>query len=219
MRAVSHGVRALGQRAPGSARASEPSRGTVDRGRRRRRCEGDGASGGPAPGLSFDRRPTTARWGALGRGWPRSPARSEQGCSRDNTRRGGGGGEGRVSAAAGRRRGATCRASTDGCRACVLAGSHHVGRPRSKGGWMTSTQVGDGVFSAELEAIATAAHDRLRADAGEDLAAGGEAQRRVAEAASAAIAAGAALSANRGSGAHRESCAPAARSARRSSSR
>ena len=60
---------------------------------------------------------------------------------------------------------------------------------------MTSTQAGDGVLSPELEAIAAAAHDRLRADAGEDLAAAGEAQRRVAEAASAAIAAGAALSA------------------------
>ena len=52
-----------------------------------------------------------------------------------------------------------------------------------------------GVLSPELEAIAAAAHDRLRAEAGEDLAAAGEAQRRVAEAASAAIAAGAALSA------------------------
>ena len=60
---------------------------------------------------------------------------------------------------------------------------------------MTSTQVGDGVLSPELEAIAAAAHDRLRAEAGEDLAAAGEAQRRVAEAAGAAIAAGAALSA------------------------
>ena len=60
---------------------------------------------------------------------------------------------------------------------------------------MTSTQAGDGVLSPELEAIAGAAHDRLRAEAGEDLAAAGEAQRHVAEAASAAIAAGAALSA------------------------
>jgi DNA-directed RNA polymerase specialized sigma24 family protein len=60
---------------------------------------------------------------------------------------------------------------------------------------MTSTQVGDGALSPELEAIATAADDRLRADAGQDLAAASEAQRRVAEAAGAAIAAGAALSA------------------------
>jgi DNA-binding NarL/FixJ family response regulator len=60
---------------------------------------------------------------------------------------------------------------------------------------MTSTQVGDGVLSPELEAIAAAAHDRLHAEAGEDLAAVGEAQRRVAEAAGAAIAAPVALSA------------------------
>ena len=60
---------------------------------------------------------------------------------------------------------------------------------------MTSSQAGDDVLSPELEAIAAAAHDRLRADAGEDPGAAREAQRRVAEAASAAIAAGAALSA------------------------
>ncbi len=60
---------------------------------------------------------------------------------------------------------------------------------------MSSTQTGDGVLSPELEAIATAAADRLRADAGDDLTAAGEAQRHVAEAASAAIASGAALSA------------------------
>ena len=60
---------------------------------------------------------------------------------------------------------------------------------------MTSTQVGNGVLSPELEAIAAAAHDRLRAEGSDDLPAAGEAQRRVAEAASAAIAAGAALSA------------------------
>ena len=60
---------------------------------------------------------------------------------------------------------------------------------------MTSTLVGDEVLSPELEAIATAAHDRLHAGAGEDLAAAGEAQGRVAEAASAAITAGAPLSA------------------------
>jgi len=60
---------------------------------------------------------------------------------------------------------------------------------------MTSTQAGDGVLSPELEAIAAAAHDRLSADAGEDSAAVTDAQRRVAEAASAAIAAGAGLSA------------------------
>ena len=60
---------------------------------------------------------------------------------------------------------------------------------------MTSSQAGDDVLSPELEAIAAAAHDRLRADAGQDPGAAGEAQRRVAEAASEAIAAGAALSA------------------------
>jgi DNA-directed RNA polymerase specialized sigma24 family protein len=60
---------------------------------------------------------------------------------------------------------------------------------------MTSTQTTDRVLSAELEAIATAAHDRLHAEAGEDVAAAAEAQRRLAEAATAAIATGAALSA------------------------
>ncbi len=46
-----------------------------------------------------------------------------------------------------------------------------------------------------LEAIAQAAHDRLHAEAGENPATASEAQRRVAETASAAIAAGAELSA------------------------
>ena len=50
-------------------------------------------------------------------------------------------------------------------------------------------------LSPELEAIAAAAHDRLQAQAGQDLSEQEAAQRRVAEAASAAIAAGAALGA------------------------
>jgi DNA-directed RNA polymerase specialized sigma24 family protein len=49
-------------------------------------------------------------------------------------------------------------------------------------------------LSPELEAIATASHDRLHAQAGQDLSAEEAAQRRVGEAASAAIAAGDALS-------------------------
>jgi len=50
-------------------------------------------------------------------------------------------------------------------------------------------------LAPELEAIAAAAHDRLHAHAGENLSAIDQAKRRVAEAASAAIAAGARLSA------------------------
>ncbi len=104
------------------------------------------------------------------------PTRSERDASRE--RQGAGGGEGRgagvgCAAAPGR---ATGRASSGGVGR-VLAGSHHVGRTRSKGGWMTSTQAGDGVLSPELETIADAAHDRLRADAGEDLAAAEDARR------------------------------------------
>ena len=60
---------------------------------------------------------------------------------------------------------------------------------------MTSSHTGEDVLSPELEAIATAASDRLRAQAAEDVQAAGDAQGRVAQAASAAIAAGAALSA------------------------
>jgi len=60
---------------------------------------------------------------------------------------------------------------------------------------MTSIQTPDGVLSPELEAIAAAAHDRLRADAAEDLGAADEAQQRIAQAATAAIAARVALSA------------------------
>ena len=60
---------------------------------------------------------------------------------------------------------------------------------------MTTDHTGAGALSPELEAIAAAAHDRLRAEAGQDVSASEEAARRVAEAASAAIAAGAALSA------------------------
>jgi DNA-binding CsgD family transcriptional regulator len=60
---------------------------------------------------------------------------------------------------------------------------------------MTTDRTADGALSPELEAIAGAAHDRLHAQAGEDLSAIEEAGRRVAEAASAAIAAGARLSA------------------------
>ena len=60
---------------------------------------------------------------------------------------------------------------------------------------MTTDHTADGALSPELEAIAAAAHDRLTAQAGEDLSAIEEAERRVAEAASAAIAAGARLSA------------------------
>ena len=60
---------------------------------------------------------------------------------------------------------------------------------------MTTDRTADGALSPELEAIAAAAHDRLKAQAGQDLSAIEEAGRRVAEAASAAIAAGARLSA------------------------
>lgn len=58
---------------------------------------------------------------------------------------------------------------------------------------MSSGRGGDGVLSPELEAIAVAASDRLRAQAGEDVQVVGEAQGRVVQAASAAIAAGVAL--------------------------
>ena len=60
---------------------------------------------------------------------------------------------------------------------------------------MTTAHTGDEPLSPELEAIAAAADARLQAQAGQDLSAKEVAQRRVAEAASAAIAAGAALSA------------------------
>ena len=60
---------------------------------------------------------------------------------------------------------------------------------------MTTAHTADGALSPELEAIATAAHDRLHAQTGQDLSTIEEAERRVAEAASAAIAAGARLSA------------------------
>jgi DNA-binding NarL/FixJ family response regulator len=60
---------------------------------------------------------------------------------------------------------------------------------------MTTTHTAHGALSPELEAIATAAHDRLHAQTGQDLSTIEEAERRVAEAASAAIAAGARLSA------------------------
>ena len=55
---------------------------------------------------------------------------------------------------------------------------------------MRTDRTADGALSPELEAIATAAHDGLKAQAGEDLSAIDQAGRRVAEAASAAIAAG-----------------------------
>jgi hypothetical protein len=61
------------------------------------------------------------------------------------------------------------------------------------GVWMTTAHALDDALSPELEAIATAAHDRLQAQAGQDLSAQEAAQRRVAEAARAAIAAGATL--------------------------
>jgi DNA-binding NarL/FixJ family response regulator len=60
---------------------------------------------------------------------------------------------------------------------------------------MTTAHTGDGALPPELEAIASAAHDRLQAQTGEDLSAVQGAQRRVAESASAAIAAGASLGA------------------------
>src|ERR1035438_2296479 len=59
---------------------------------------------------------------------------------------------------------------------------------------MTTAHALADALSPELEAIAAAAHDRLQAQAGQDLSAQQAAQRRVAEAASGAIAAGAALS-------------------------
>ena len=58
-----------------------------------------------------------------------------------------------------------------------------------------STAQSEAALPAELEAIASAAHDRLHAQAGQDLSAQEAAQRHVAEAASAAITAGAALAA------------------------
>jgi DNA-directed RNA polymerase specialized sigma24 family protein len=60
---------------------------------------------------------------------------------------------------------------------------------------MTTDQTADGALSPELEAIAAAAHDRLKAQADEDPSAIEQAGRRVAEAASVAIAAGARLGA------------------------
>jgi DNA-binding NarL/FixJ family response regulator len=60
---------------------------------------------------------------------------------------------------------------------------------------MTTAHTGDGALAPELEAIATAAHDRLHAKAGQDLSAEQQAQQRVAVVASAAITAGAALGA------------------------
>ena len=55
---------------------------------------------------------------------------------------------------------------------------------------MTTDRTADSALSPELEAIAAAAHDRLHAQAGQDLSAIDQAARRVAEAASAAIATG-----------------------------
>src|SRR5512140_2851816 len=60
---------------------------------------------------------------------------------------------------------------------------------------MSSNHTGDAVLSPELEAIAAAAHDRLRAEADDDLHTAGDAQRCVAEAASAAMMTGTALGA------------------------
>jgi len=60
---------------------------------------------------------------------------------------------------------------------------------------MTTDHTADGALTPELEAIAAAADDRLKAQAGQDLSALEQAGRRVAEAAGAAIAAGARLSA------------------------
>jgi hypothetical protein len=53
---------------------------------------------------------------------------------------------------------------------------------------MTTDQPADGALSPELEAIATAAHDRLKAQAGQDLSAVDDAGRRVADARLSAIA-------------------------------
>ena len=58
-----------------------------------------------------------------------------------------------------------------------------------------STAQSEAALPAELEAIASAAHDRLHAQAGQDLSAQEAAQRHVAEAASVGITAGAALAA------------------------
>jgi hypothetical protein len=58
-----------------------------------------------------------------------------------------------------------------------------------------STAQSQAALPAELEAIASAAHDQLHAQAGQDLSAQEAAQRHVAEAASAAITSGAALAA------------------------
>ena len=60
---------------------------------------------------------------------------------------------------------------------------------------MTTDRTDDAALSPELEAIAAAARDRLHAQTGQDLSAIDQAARRVAEAASAAIAAGGRLSA------------------------
>jgi hypothetical protein len=73
------------------------------------------------------------------------------------------------------------------------------------GVWMTTAHALDDALSPELEAIATAAHDRLQAQAGQDLSAQEAAQRRVAEAARAAIAAGATLGGRTPSNATRRS--------------
>jgi hypothetical protein len=60
---------------------------------------------------------------------------------------------------------------------------------------MTTEHTDDGALTPELEAIAAAADHRLKAEAGQDLSAIEQAERRVAEAASAAITAGARLGA------------------------
>lgn len=60
---------------------------------------------------------------------------------------------------------------------------------------MTTDQTADGALSPELQAIADAAHDRLHAQTGQDPSAIDQTARRVADAASAAIATGARLSA------------------------
>jgi hypothetical protein len=83
----------------------------------------------------------------------------------------------------------------DGGRACVQPSAHHAQAIRPTEVWMTTTHAPDDALSPELEAIAAAGHDRLQAQAGQDLSEQETAQRRVAEAASAAIVAGAALSA------------------------
>jgi O-acetyl-ADP-ribose deacetylase (regulator of RNase III) len=61
--------------------------------------------------------------------------------------------------------------------------------------WMPSRQMSDHVMRPELDAIATAAAERLRAEAGADAAIREERRQSVADAASAAIRAGAALAA------------------------